>query len=279
MRRSRRRWSDHDRHFGPLTYARDRGWRPLALVLSSGDGGEYPGASLRLSCLGHTLILEVPPLVRPWRVWVDTSGYSWGRGGAGGYWDSGARQYGFTLSDGHLSIALGRQTSDSRTEQRWGWHLPWCQWRHVRRSLYDLDGRHWWTAPSGGARLGEASWEAVRQAEAACPHRVYAFVDADGECLTARVRIEEREWRWGAGWFRWLSLLRRPRTERYLSIEFSGETGRGKGSWKGGVLGTSTRVMLDDTHLAAFWRYCDEHGMRLLGVASDDPLYSPSATG
>jgi hypothetical protein len=33
-----RRWSDHDHYMGPFTYAHDRrGYRPLALVLSSAD--------------------------------------------------------------------------------------------------------------------------------------------------------------------------------------------------------------------------------------------------
>src|SRR3546814_14519349 len=66
------------------------------------------------------------------------------------YWDISRREYGFTLSDGHLSVPLGRQTMDSSTEQRWGCFLPWTQWRHVRRSFYGLHGEHVATLPSTG---------------------------------------------------------------------------------------------------------------------------------
>lgn len=33
---ARIRWGDNDHYFGPFTYARDRSWRPLGIVLGSG---------------------------------------------------------------------------------------------------------------------------------------------------------------------------------------------------------------------------------------------------
>lgn len=37
MSKSRRRWGDNDKYFGPLTVAFRERWRPWAVVLSSGD--------------------------------------------------------------------------------------------------------------------------------------------------------------------------------------------------------------------------------------------------
>lgn len=45
---------------------------------------------------------------------------------------------------------------------------------------------------------------------------------------------------------------------RNLDLRFSGETGREKGSWKGGTIGTSIEMRPGELHEAAFRRYCDE---------------------
>jgi len=257
---TRIRWGDNDRCFGPFTYARDSHWRPLALILGSGDGDEYPGCSLRLSGFGHTLIIALPPIIRPWRVKVEASTWDQAtiaRLGRDWYWNTGRREYGFTYSEGHLSLALGRVTHDSSTEQRWGCFLPWTQWRHVRHSLYGLDGEHVHTYPL------KRDWRAPDPKDD-CPSRTFAFADFDGERLVARTVIEEREWRFGEGWFRWLSWFRAPRVSRSLDIRFSGETGRRKGSWKGGTVGHSIEVLPGELHEAAFRRYCAVHDMAFL---------------
>ena len=40
-----------------------------------------------------------------------------------------------------------------------------------------------------------------------------------------------------------------------MDIEFTKETGRQKGSWKGGVCGTSTNILENETPLDAFRKY------------------------
>jgi hypothetical protein len=259
------RWSDNDHYLGPLTYARNKRYRPLALVLSSGDGDDYPGCGLRLSGFGHTLIVALPPIIRPWRRKVIAQGWDAAtveRLGRDWYWDSHERAYGFSYSEGFLQVFLGRQTHDSSTTQDWCKHLPWTQWRHVRRSLYGLEGEHFWTEPQGANTLGSNRWEEVRKAEEACPSRTFPFEDFDRERLTARTQIEEREWHFGVGWFKWLSLFRKPKISRSLNIEFSGETGKRKGSWKGGTIGHSIEMLPGELHEAAFRRYCAQHEMR-----------------
>lgn len=262
-----RRWGDNDVYFGPLTYARASGrdWRPLAVVLGSGDD-EYPGANLRISGFGHTVILALPAWVlRPHveRVHANWDAATVERLGRDWYENVTEREYGFTLSDGHLSVALGRQTHDSSTEQSWGCFLPWTQWRHVRRSFYGLQGQHIASMLDAERHL----WEGHRQEIAdATPTVSFEFDDFDGERIVATTRIEEREWRFGTGWFRWLSLFRAPRISRSLDLRFSKETGKRKGSWKGGTVGHSIEMLPGELHESAFRRYCAERGMTFVGA-------------
>jgi hypothetical protein len=277
------RWGDNDRTFGPFLYSRDGSYRPLALMLSSGDD-EYRGCTLRLRAFGHTFIVALPAVIKPWRRWVDCSLYEWAKhdGKPQGYWDVHSREYGFSLSGSgrigeplFLQVFFGRQTDDSSTEQRWSKFLPWTEWRHVRHSYYGLLGEHHATEADTGKRwsLDDAAWQkrwdAARAMEDGCPTRTLAFLDFDGERLTACTRIEEREWRFGTGWFKWLSAFRKPKVSRYLEIRFSGETGKRKGSWKGGTVGHSIDMLPGELHIEAFCRYCAAHDMTFLGLAEE----------
>lgn len=273
------RWGDNDRYWGPFTYARNSrtdGYRPLCLILGSGDDGDYPGCYLRTSAFGHTLICALPPILRPWRRKVIASTWDQDtitRLGRNWYWNTHERELGFSYcrsggvgDGGFLNIFLGRQTHDSSTEHRWSCFTPWNNWRHVRHSFYGLDGSHFWTESNETNRLkGEEKWRALRDAEQACPSRTFAFKDFDGEELTAKTRIEERQWELGTGWFKWLSRYKKPIIHRSLDIEFSGETGKRKGSWKGGTIGHSIEMQPGELHESAFRRYCAEHEMTFLG--------------
>lgn len=268
-----RRWGDNDRYFGPLTYARDsKGYRPLAIILASGCD-EYPSVSFRVSGFGHTVILVLPQWVlRPYRKKVYPG--SWDaatikRLGRDWYWNIDRREYGFSLVDGHLNVSLGRQTMDSSTEKRWGCFLPWTQWRHVRHSFYGLDGEHVATLPDTGRNyLGDPGrWERERAIADSVPAVSFEFDDFDGEHITATTKIEEREWRFGTGWFKWLSLFRKPKVSRYLDLRFSAEVGKRKGSWKGGTVGHSIEMQSGELHEVAFRRYCANNGLKFVGQA------------
>lgn len=256
----KRRWSDNDKHFGPFTYSHDKG-KTFSVVLDSGEQ-EYPGCSLRLRAFGHTLITEMPSLARPWRPWVDTSGYPWS-GPNGGYFDEHPREYGFALNgDGFLQVFFGAQTGDSSTDENWCWFLPWTQWRFHRFSLYDLDGKLFWTQYEN-----QRNYEEQSQAEERCPSISFAFDDFDGERIVAKTHIEEREWLFGEGWFKWLSWFRKPKIRRSLDIEFSAEVGPRKGSWKGGTLGHGIDIVGGVLHESAFKRYCDQHNLTFIGIS------------
>ncbi|HBH39419.1 MAG TPA: hypothetical protein DDX06_13675 [Curvibacter sp.] len=252
------RLTDHDTSFGPLTFGRSS-WRPWCLVFSTGGGCEgHPHNSLTAYAFGWVARLNLPTRMKPWRRWVDTSHYNW-KGSSGGYWDEYPREYGFSLSDGFLQVFLGAQTHDSVTTQSWCTHLPWTQWRHIRHSLFDEKGDHFWTEWSrpSGFKLRD-NWTVRYAVKKECPAVVFEFDDYDGKRIKATTRIEEREWHFGEGWFKWLSLFRSRKIRRSLDIEFSEEVGPEKGSWKGGTTGTGIDLLPGELHEDAFRRYCDQ---------------------
>lgn len=248
------RWSDHDHYLGPFTFAWGDYYRTLAVCLRSSDD-EDRAATFRVS-LGRFSFLSVVPkwLIRPERkkVYPQLDEATVARLGRDWYWDITPREYSISVNEGHLSIHYGRTTHDSSTEQYWGCFLPWTQWRFIRHSFYDAAGDHFWTIPKG------MKWDERHEMEAKVPTVAFAFKDHDGQELVATTKIEEREWHFGEGWFKWLSWFRKPMIRRSLDIDFSGETGPEKGSWKGGTVGTGIDMEPGELHEAAFRRYCDQ---------------------
>ena len=253
------RWSDSDRYLGPFTWSYDNSYPHWSITIGShGNSDEWSGkAALHIHLGKATLIAMLPGVIRPWRRkkypgWdaetVQRLGRDW-------YWDVDHRRYGFSYSDGFLQVFYGRRggaCADSSLWQQWSCFLPWTQWRHVRRSLYGLQGELFETVPE---RAEYKTWKAL---EEACPVARFSFEDHDGRVIVATTRIEEREWRAGTGWFKWLSWFRRPKVRRSLDLAFSDEVGPEKGSWKGGMVGTAIDMLPGELHEAAFRRFCDQ---------------------
>jgi len=253
------RLTEKDSRLGPLTYGRTS-WRLWRVVWSSGGGEDAEGPprnSLTVYAFGWVARLLLPTVLQPYRerrVATSWDAATIARMGRDWYEVANPREYGFSLHEGHLVLYLGRQTHDSSTTQDWSWFLPWTQWRHVRRSFYGVNGELFGTIANG------AGWDAESAMADRCPTVAFAFDDYDGKRITATTRIEEREWRFGTGWFRWLSLFRRPKIQRSLDLRFSEEVGPEKGSWKGGTIGHSIAMQPNELHESAFRRYCaQEH--------------------
>ncbi len=248
--RRRRRWGDNDRHLGPFTFAYRETWRPFTLMLDSGDPErDADGCHIRFQAFGCTAICELPSIIKPWRQWVDLRGKDWAQND--GYWDAHPREYGFCLSDGHLSVHLGRQTNDSSTEQSWGCFLPWTEWRQVAHRLYNADG-------SLAGEVASKGFDALREVQDGLTKAKFAIIDYDGERIDVETYVEERERRLGAGWFRWLGYLVPKRLSRSLDIRFGKEVGPEKGSWKGGTIGHGIDMQPEETQEQAMRRYCDQ---------------------
>ncbi len=257
-----RRWSDDNRHFWPFTLSKesrkDGHW---AVMLDSGGAeGHSGGCHIRFSGFGWTLICELPPILRPCRErvtahWdaatVERMGRDW-------YENSYAREFGFSLSEGNLHVHYGAQTHCWPGCKSKVFFLPWRHWRFIRNTLYTPEGVSFYTDYEG--KRDREAWWAFKDA---CPKVQFDFEDYDGKPITATTHIEEREWRFGTSWCRWLSLFRKPRVSRDLMLEFSEEVGPEKGSWKGGTVGTSIEMLAGETPEAAFIRYCSmEHRSR-----------------
>ncbi len=253
------RLTDNDRNYGPFTIGR---WKKrIGITLSSGDeeDGPHPINTLLMTGFGWALRIRLPKLIQPHREKV--TALSWdeetvARMGRNWYYKFTEREYGFALSDmgngyDFLQVRYGRQSHDSDTEQSWCKHLPWKQWACVRSSVYRPDGELFATED----RSNRDCFHFMRVREK-CPTVRFGFEDFDGEMIVASCMIEEREWRRGEGWFKWLRHFWPTKIRRSLDIKFSTEVGPEKGSWKGGTLGHGIDMIIGETPRMAFERYC-----------------------
>jgi len=234
----------------------------FGIVLSSGDGDEYPGCGLRIYGFGYWLRIKLPPIIRPFRYRVKAS--TWdaatvARIGRDWYWQYLEREFGIAVNcRNHFCLYYGIQHDNSRNRSYWSCFLPWMEWTSVRWSGYGLQGE-WLLDFEKDVRR----WSEQRDL---LPKASFVFQDFDGEVITATCHIEEREWHKGAGLFRWLRHFTKPHIRRDMSIQFSAEVGARKGSWKGGTVGHSIDLMPGELHEAAFVRYCTEQKLTYIGA-------------
>ena len=97
-------------------------------------------------------------------------------------------------------------------------------------------------------------------------YKFYTFKDPyDGEVTVARVNIMEMLWIRGK--WAWLRAILRffpgcVKRRRYIDVEFRDEVGPKKGSWKGGLMGTSFNMEPDETIEECFTRFILEYDFR-----------------
>ncbi len=245
----RGRLTDNDTNLGPIQFGRTSGWRPISIVLCSGDDDESNGCRLTFYALGWCARIFIPRIIKPYKRWVDTSRYEWSKGPGSGYWDMHSTEYGFSVSDGTLHLYYGPQTHDSITTKSKCYFFPWREWRFYRHSFYDNEGLL--LKSFMDQRFGP-TYEFEQQ----MPKIKFSFLDYDKEEIEVETFIQEREWHRGVGYFKWLSWIVSPRIERSLDLDFSKEVGPEKGSWKGGTTGHSITMLPGEMHEAAFRRYC-----------------------
>ena len=238
------RLTDRDYNFGPFTFAKTD-WKRISFVFETGmvdDHAEYRN-NLQIYCRYFIFRILLPNIIKPYS--KDTGH---------GYHDHHNKEYGFSISDGFFQFFYGAQTHDSSTTKSWSKFIPWTQWRFIRLSIFDAKQKLFYTE-KGHTKIGQfGSYEAQQ----AVSKRCFKMIDFDGQEITATTHIEEREWHFGEGWFKWLSWFRKPFIRRCLAINFDKEAGPEKGSWKGGTLGHGIDVEMGEDHKAAFIRYCDQ---------------------
>jgi hypothetical protein len=243
-----------------------------SFYLTSGDGEDYSGCRFIMAFYKWFISISLPPIIKPKEEKVIAR--SWNaedvkRMGRNWYINYNEKRYGVSYGDNHLSFKYGLNgiRNSSKEQKSWGFFLPWNEWDMVRHSLYDLEGKEFWTfkgkftfRPREGS-TEKSAYDQFCEAKEKCPKVTFSFKDFDDEEILATTFIEEREWHRGEKMFKWLRYFCTPRISRSLDIHFSKETGKRKGSWKGGTIGHGINMLDGELHEDAFKRYCLEHGM------------------
>ena len=245
------RWSgERDKYFGPLTFC--IGERSeVGFCIKFGDGDEEPESYVRLHLFKFTVLCPIPALLKPWKEWVDTSRYDWSKPPYG-YWETGSRQYGLSFHATEMHWRFGKQKDEWPNGGSGCWFYPWRDHKLIGRAYSDASGK-----------IVEAS-------EDEKPVEVFWVSDFDGTLIEAKVAIAHLRYRVGKGLWHWL-MLGKTKTYTRLDVSFSAETGRRKGSWKGGTLGVSMLAEPFDLHATAMRRYCEKNDMQLIGVGEATP--------
>jgi len=221
--------------------------------------------------LNYTLITELPPIIKPFLIKHTPKGWdaeTIKRVGRDHYFESFDRSYGFRvlINDGDergvVFMDYGPQTHDSETTKSKVWFIPFMQWRYHGIDLYDDQQNLFYSQKDwDDKKRTPISFDVLYAKQKECPTVSFKFKDYDGEELTVRSIIQERTWKFGQGLFKWLSWFKRDMIIRQLELEFAGETGTRKGSYKGGTIGASITMLPNETHEEAFKRYCVKHEM------------------
>lgn len=256
----RNRFSDDDIVMGPLTVAQTSGSKlSLSLRSAENEDGEAR-CSITGYAFGYGFRLYVPQIVKP--VLEKTKAH-WDeetikRMGRDWYATYHRREFGFSLYDGHLSVYYGQQNRNgwggNMINRRKSMFLPWTQWTHVRHSYYDVQGDLFYEERRDYPEVRLEAYEVRNK----CPAAYFLIRDYDGKEIVARTIMEEREWHKGEKSFAWLKYFTKPMIRTILDINFAEEVGTGKGSWKGGLCGTSIDLEGNEMHEAAFRRYCEK---------------------
>lgn len=224
-------------------------WR-FALQVGNGYDDETQ-CWLEIAAFSYSLWFKIPKLFKP-RLKLITTAH-------GSYQQAIRKQYGFSVDRDALHVYYGIQPGSwSRDDAENSDHsacyfIPWNETDRVRYDFLNLDGslfRRVHDNPNGSCRFDD-----IHCARADVPKVKFKFNDYDGEEIIATCYLNEMEWRYGTGFFRWVGWLRKSIIRRWLDLEFSSDIGHNKSSWKGGTVGHSVELLAGETPLQAFIRY------------------------
>lgn len=140
-----------------------------------------------------------------------------------------------TKHDGCDTPEYGFSFTDHGLHLNWGYKVkileyPWAPtW--TRTSVLLADGTWAHDTRKTKKDFWKDEWQAAKWSETH-PY-IYQMKNGTTQERTARITVEEREWR--PKWFTWCPLLKRVR--KSISVDFSDEVGERTGSWKGGTVG------------------------------------------
>lgn len=265
---SRRQWTHNNRHYGPLTVSLpDKGTqahcKPYGISLHSSCGPHedtVEGCWLLVQLGALTLTLELPAIIKPvvTKIYPRWDEETVKRIGRDYYLDYTVKEYGFCYAEKAIHIRYGAQT-DSIVDDKS--KVLWCNWLQERCHAYRFFNHDGTEASSylyahKKAKKVKTHWiDNVRAERDKVTKSHFLVKDSDGEEILVSTYIEEMEYRRGEGNFKWLSWFYKPTIYKKLDISFSKEVGSEKGSWKGGLCGTSFNIYSKETSEDCFKRF------------------------
>ena len=233
------------------------GWLFALSLQTAREFYKYEPNLLHIAFFGYSYWFEVPQILKPQKVWVDTSKYEWSK--SDGYIDYIQREYGFSYAENHIHIRYGIQPGRwingdrKNSDHSKCWELPWkAQWR-CHMDFLNPDGRLF--KRYFDKKSGALDFDSLWTIQNAVPKVIIKFNDFDGEEITATCHIEESMYRKGTSWMKWLGYIIKPKYYRHIDFSFDKQVGREKGSWKGGTTAHSEVISPDESILKAFVRY------------------------
>lgn len=238
--------TDNDYKFGPFTWGRTQSKYVQICIMSNDSYYNEDGRinnCIRLWLFGWVISISIPNIIK--RPCIN---------------------YGICIDTTSLCIHYGLQTWDSSTNKKWYYFFPWTLWRFKRHTIYNPDNtiHYQYTDIEETQKIKDilSMLDARENIETVNFH----VQDYDGENIEVNTFIEEREYAYGVGNFKWLSWFIKNKINRSLSISFKKEIGKDKGTWKGGVLGHGIDMLQNETHKDAMIRYCQQEHRAKLGV-------------
>lgn len=258
------RLGDNDKHYGPFILSRrDKAKKKpsfyIHLTLTSQTKEEgVEEKPLKEVCVNYIMLFTSfygsAAVKLPWLIvkpklrkvypksWdedtVERLGRNW-------YYDVSDIQYGVSVSSEDIHIDLGTSSFSEHGKtivKRWPW-VP----KFTHSELLSSDDT-----------TSNVERDSVNK-------RNFLFKDFDGEVMAASVNYWVGYYLRLSGWFTWLGHLLPRKLYHRIEYNFSGEVGRGKGSWKGGIVSSSIPTNSVKDPQASFIEYCSKHGMEFLG--------------
>lgn len=164
------------------------------------------------------------------------------------YGDCDAPQWGIAIHNNTFWIYKGGDGNWGGGSKWWTWDLPFFTSEHIRHqvecNLGDDRVKSLVMVDSDKIEKQQGDKYIPLKEHPLVNKYHYDYKDSyDGSIVPCTYWVEEREWR--RKWLKWTKLGRT--VNRYIEIEFDGEVGKGKGSWKGGCVGCSYNLLPGET--------------------------------
>ena len=198
-------------------------------------------------------------IVKPKTKWVDTSHYQWakpGPDGRCGYTDKLRVEYSFAIRNDSISLQYGPNLDCWPSKYSKYISFPWKYARTTSTTYFEYNPKT--KELKIFKRLNESNCVTVydtMEMEKEVPKFKIAFNDYDGTEVVATCNIQERRWKYGVKWTKFLGFFQKENVRRVIYFKFDKETGTEKGSWKGGTLGSGCDLEIGQDPLEAFKVY------------------------